>query len=79
MENSVLSEAARERSCHGRQPACGRGLLHSERTGQKTLAQIIGTTRARVSFFMNKFRKLGFISYNGNKPLFADLSNSAQS
>lgn len=32
---------------------------------QETLAQMIGTTRARVSFFMNKFRKLGFISYNG--------------
>jgi len=32
---------------------------------QETLAEIIGTTRPRVSFFMNKFRKLGFISYNG--------------
>ena len=32
---------------------------------QETLAQMIGTTRARVSFFMNKFRKLGFIEYNG--------------
>jgi CRP/FNR family transcriptional regulator, cyclic AMP receptor protein len=30
---------------------------------QETLAQMVGTTRARVSFFMNKFRKLGFISY----------------
>lgn len=33
---------------------------------QATLAELIGTTRPRVSFFMNKFRKLGFISYNGN-------------
>ncbi len=33
---------------------------------QETLADIIGTTRPRVSFFMNKFRKLGFIEYNGN-------------
>ena len=32
---------------------------------QETLAEMIGTTRARVSFFMNKFRKLGFIQYNG--------------
>ena len=32
---------------------------------QETLAEMIGTTRARVSFFMNKFRKLGFIEYNG--------------
>lgn len=32
---------------------------------QETLAEMIGTTRSRVSFFMNKFRKLGFVSYNG--------------
>jgi CRP/FNR family transcriptional regulator, cyclic AMP receptor protein len=32
---------------------------------QKTLAEMIGTTRGRVSFFMNKFRKLGYIKYNG--------------
>jgi CRP/FNR family transcriptional regulator, cyclic AMP receptor protein len=32
---------------------------------QGTLAEMIGTTRSRVSSFMNKFRKLGFISYNG--------------
>jgi len=32
---------------------------------QETLAEIVGTTRSRVSFFMNKFRRLGFISYNG--------------
>jgi CRP-like cAMP-binding protein len=33
---------------------------------QETLAEMIGTTRSRVSFFMNKFRKLGFIDYNGH-------------
>src|SRR5579862_4571531 len=33
---------------------------------QETLAEMIGTTRARVSFFMNKFRRLGFIDYNGS-------------
>jgi len=32
---------------------------------QETLAEIVGTTRSRVSFFMNRFRKLGFIMYNG--------------
>jgi CRP-like cAMP-binding protein len=32
---------------------------------QEALAEIVGTTRGRVSFFMNKFRKLGFIEYNG--------------
>jgi len=32
---------------------------------QETLAQMIGTTRSRVNYFMNKFKKLGFINYNG--------------
>ncbi len=32
---------------------------------QETLAEMIGTTRSRVNFFMNKFRELGFIKYNG--------------
>ena len=32
---------------------------------QETLAEMIGTTRSRVSFFINKFRKLGYIEYNG--------------
>ena len=32
---------------------------------QETLAEMIGTTRSRVNFFMNKFRKMGFIKYNG--------------
>ena len=32
---------------------------------QEMLAEMIGTTRSRVNFFMNKFRKLGFIKYNG--------------
>ena len=35
------------------------------RMSQETLAEMIGTTRSRVNFFMNKFRKLGFIDYNG--------------
>ncbi len=36
---------------------------------QETLADMIGTTRSRVSFFMNKFRKLGFVNYNGGSGL----------
>ncbi len=35
------------------------------RLSQETLAEMVGTTRSRVNFFMNKFRKLGFIEYNG--------------
>jgi CRP/FNR family cyclic AMP-dependent transcriptional regulator len=40
---------------------------------QETLAEIIGTTRPRVSHFMNKFRKLGFISYNGHLEVHSSL------
>lgn len=36
---------------------------------QETLAEMIGTTRSRVNFFLNKFKKLGFIEYDGNLPL----------
>jgi CRP-like cAMP-binding protein len=42
---------------------------------QETLAEMIGTTRSRVSFFMNKFRKLGFIEYNGELKVHSSLLN----
>jgi CRP-like cAMP-binding protein len=42
---------------------------------QETLAEIVGTTRSRVSFFMNKFRKLGFIEYNGTLEVHSSLLN----
>ena len=42
---------------------------------QETLAEMIGTTRARVSFFMNKFRKLGLIDYNGHLQIHNSLLN----
>ena len=42
---------------------------------QETLAEMIGTTRSRVSFFMNKFRKLGFIDYNGGLHVHSSLLN----
>ena len=40
---------------------------------QETLAEMIGTTRSRVSFFMNKFRQLGFIEYNGHLQVHSSL------
>jgi len=43
---------------------------------QETLAEMIGTTRSRVSFFMNKFRKLGLISYNGKIEVNSSLLNA---
>ena len=42
---------------------------------QATLAEIVGTTRARVSTFMNKFRKLGFVEYNGDMKVHPSLLN----
>ena len=42
---------------------------------QETLAEMIGTTRSRVSFFMNRFRKLGFIEYNGRIKIHKSLLN----
>lgn len=46
------------------------------RVSQETLAEMIGTTRARVSFFMNKFRRLGFIEYNGKLEVYNSLLNA---
>jgi len=45
------------------------------KVSQETLAEMIGTTRSRVSFFMNKFRKLGFIYYNGGLHVHSSLLN----
>lgn len=45
------------------------------RISQETLAEMIGTTRSRVSFFMNRFRKLGFIHYNGGLQVHSSLLN----
>lgn len=43
------------------------------RVSQETLAAIVGTTRSRINFFMNKFRKLGFIEYNGHLHVHSSL------
>jgi CRP/FNR family transcriptional regulator, cyclic AMP receptor protein len=45
------------------------------RISQETLAEMVGTTRSRVSFFMNKFRKMGFIEYNGGLQVHSSLLN----
>jgi len=42
---------------------------------QETLAEMVGTTRGRVSFFMNRFRKLGFVRYNGGVEVHPSLLN----
>ena len=42
---------------------------------QETLAEMVGTTRSRVSTFMNKFRRLGFITYNGELQVHTSLLN----
>src|SRR5476651_910195 len=48
----------------------------SAKVSQETLAEMIGTTRSRVSFFMNKFRKLGLIDYNGRIEVHRSLLNA---
>jgi len=54
----------------------GSPQLISPNISQETLAEMIGTTRSRVSFFMNKFRKLGLISYNGKIEVHNSLLNA---
>jgi CRP-like cAMP-binding protein len=46
------------------------------RISQETLAEMVGTTRSRVSFFMNRFRKLGFIHYAGGQKGGLEVHNS---
>jgi CRP/FNR family transcriptional regulator, cyclic AMP receptor protein len=53
----------------------GRPEPIAAKISQETLAEMIGTTRARVSFFMNKFRKLGLIDYNGHLQIHSSLLN----
>jgi CRP/FNR family cyclic AMP-dependent transcriptional regulator len=43
------------------------------RISQETLAEMVGTTRSRVSFFMNRFREMGFIDYNGGLEVHSSL------
>jgi CRP/FNR family cyclic AMP-dependent transcriptional regulator len=65
LSNSIEKRLARTLlllARYGKQDQPDRAL---PQVSQETLAEMIGTTRSRVNFFMNKFRKLGFIEYNG--------------
>ena len=53
----------------------GKAELVIPNLSQETLAEMVGTTRSRVSSFMNKFRKLGFIEYNGELKIHSSLLN----
>jgi CRP/FNR family cyclic AMP-dependent transcriptional regulator len=53
----------------------GEAEQYIPKISQETLAEMIGTTRSRVSFFMNRFRKLGFIKYNGRIRVHKSLLN----
>jgi CRP-like cAMP-binding protein len=59
----LLARYGKEDQPHGMLP----------KVSQEMLAEMIGTTRSRVNFFMNKFRKLGFIKYNGGLQVNASL------
>jgi CRP/FNR family cyclic AMP-dependent transcriptional regulator len=52
-------------------------VLLLPKINQQTLAKMVGTTRSRVSYFMNKFRRLGFIEYNGHIKVHHSLLNAA--
>ncbi|HEX4758660.1 MAG TPA: Crp/Fnr family transcriptional regulator [Terracidiphilus sp.] len=53
----------------------GEGEMLIPKISQQTLAEMVGTTRSRVSFFMNRFRKLGFIEYHGRIRVHKSLLN----
>jgi CRP-like cAMP-binding protein len=63
--NSSEKRLARTLLLLARYGAPGRPQKSLPKVSQETLAEMIGTTRSRVNFFMNKFRNLGFIEYNG--------------
>jgi CRP/FNR family transcriptional regulator, cyclic AMP receptor protein len=53
----------------------GRPEVAIPKISQETLAEMVGTTRSRVNFFMNRFRKLGFVRYNGELEVHSSLLN----
>jgi CRP/FNR family cyclic AMP-dependent transcriptional regulator len=61
----LLARYGKEDQAHGEIP----------KVSQEILAEMVGTTRSRVNFFMNKFRKMGFIKYNGSLQINASLLN----
>ena len=54
----------------------GRSEIVIPKISQETLAKMVGTTRGRINFFMNRFRQLGFIDYNGTIDVHQSLLNS---
>jgi CRP-like cAMP-binding protein len=63
--NSVKQRLARALLRLANISSDGPRKAHIPRISQRALAEMVGTTRSRVNFFMNEFRKSGFISYNG--------------
>ena len=63
--NSTEKRLARTLLLLGRYGEEGQPARVLQKVSQETLAEMIGTTRSRVNFLMNRFRKLGFIEYNG--------------
>jgi len=72
--NSSEKRLARTLLLLARYGAPGKAESMLPKVSQETLAEMIGTTRSRVNFFMNKFRKLGFIQYNNNREIHIDHS-----
>ncbi len=60
-----LARALLKLARFGQETPSAQGNLISPRISQEALAEMIGTTRSRVNFFMNKFRRMGLIEYNG--------------
>jgi CRP/FNR family cyclic AMP-dependent transcriptional regulator len=73
--NSSEKRLARTLLLLARYGKAGRPETIVPKISQETLAEMVGTTRSRVSFFMNKFRKLGFIQYNGSLSVHSSLLN----
>jgi len=72
--NSSEKRLARTLLLLGRYGARGQPEKVLSKVSQEVLAEMIGTTRSRVNFFMNKFRKLGFIQYNNHGEIYIDKS-----
>jgi CRP/FNR family transcriptional regulator, cyclic AMP receptor protein len=71
--NSSEKRLARTLLLLARYADAANSQLTLPRLSQETLAEMVGTTRSRVNFFMNKFRKLGFIEYNGGLKINSSL------
>ncbi len=73
--NSVEKQLARTLLLLARYGKEGKPYGAIQKISQNTLAEMVGTTRSRVSSFLNKFRRLGFIMYNGKMEVHSSLLN----